>query len=155
MAKVFSAIKIVPIPGFVLVYLAPLVFGAGTHAPGPRTITQNQPYWKWQPAPPDMQLHLMAMLSLRNQGEMEKLKTQLQQPGSPSYHKWLSSTEFAQRFGPTAAQMETVTKWLTQRGFSIESADLKGQQVRFSGSVARLHQALGVEFVEQRVFVRT
>ena len=146
MAKALS-IKIILMPVFLLVFLAPLVFGAGTHVPGPRTITQNQPYWKWQPAPPDMQLHLTAMLSLRNQGEMEKLKTQLQQPGSTSYHKWLSSAEFAQRFGPTAAQMETVTKWLTQRGFSIESADLERQQVRFSGSVARLHQALGVEFV--------
>jgi|GEM_PF-1522262 subtilase family serine protease len=110
---------------------------------------ENPPlnYLSWQPAPPDMQLHLMAVLSLRHTGEIEKLKQELQQPGSPLFHKWLTSTEFARRFGPSAGQMDAVTNWLKTRGFGIESADLRRQQVRFSGSVAQVQQALGVKFV--------
>jgi hypothetical protein len=40
--------------------------------------------------------------ALRNRRELAELKTQLQQPGSPNYHKWLSTAEFIRRFGPTS-----------------------------------------------------
>ena len=47
----------------------------------------------------------MAVLALRNTEQLEQLKDQLQQPGSPAYHQWLSSAEFARQFGPTDSQL--------------------------------------------------
>lgn len=39
----------------------------------------------WKPAPGDLELHMTAVLALRNPRELTELKTQLQQPGSPNY----------------------------------------------------------------------
>ncbi|MDR2012405.1 MAG: hypothetical protein LBQ20_05070 [Rhodanobacter sp.] len=45
-------------------------------------------------------------------------------PGSPAYHQWLSSTESADIFGPTAAQAQAVADYLTQSGFThVKVAD--------------------------------
>ena len=89
----------------------------------------------------------MAVLGLRNTDQLERLKDQLQQPGSPAYHRWLSSDDFARQFGPTSAQLQAVTDWLKGSGFTIESADLGTREVRFSGSVAQVQQALGTAIV--------
>lgn len=110
-----------------------------------KTLLTN--YWNWAAAPPDMEVHLTAALSLRHAAEMESLKNQLEEAGSPQFHKWLTSAEFERRFGPTSEQMKAVTDWLSSRGFDIESADLGKSEVRFDGSVARVQQALGVRFV--------
>ena len=63
----------------------------------------------WKPAAGDLKLHMMAVLALRNPRELTELKTQLRQPGSPNYHKWLSTAEFMRRFDPTRQQMDDVT----------------------------------------------
>jgi len=56
----------------------------------------------WKPAAGELKIHMTAVLALRNRRELAELKTQLQQPGSPNYHKWLSTAEFIRRFGPTS-----------------------------------------------------
>ena len=89
----------------------------------------------------------MAVLGLRNTHRLEQLKEQFQQPGSPTYHRWLSSADFARQFGPTAAQLRAVTDWLKTSGFTIDSADRGTREVRFSGSVAQVDQALGTTIV--------
>jgi subtilase family serine protease len=62
----------------------------------------------WSHAAGDLELHMTAVLALRNQRELAELKTQLQRPGSPNYHKWLSTAEFMRRFGLTQQQMNDV-----------------------------------------------
>jgi subtilase family serine protease len=71
---------------------------------------------QWQAAPPDLQLQMTAVLALHNTDELEVLKKDLQQPGSPNYRRWLTSAEFARRFGPTAREMGSVTGWLSANG---------------------------------------
>ena len=114
--------------------------------PGNHVLASVQ---SWEPAAAELELHMMVVLGLRNSGQLEELKAQLQQPGSPSYHHWLSSGEFAREFGPTAAQMQAVTDWLRGSGFTIDSTDLGTREVRFSGSVAQVQQALGIVIVSK------
>ena len=91
----------------------------------------------WKPAAGDVKIHMMAVLALRNRRELAELKTQLQQPGSANYHKWLSTAEFMRRFGPTRQQMDDVTSWLGANHFKIDDASLATRSVRFSGTVAQ------------------
>jgi len=107
----------------------------------------TSPVQSWQPAPRELRLHMMAVLGLRNTGELERLKEQLQRPDSPSYHRWLSRAEFAYQFGPTAAQLHEVTSWLNAHDFTVNSADLGTREVRFSGSVAQAEQAFDTTIV--------
>ena len=48
------------------------------------------------------------------------LKAQ-QDPGSPSFHKWLTPAEFGQQFGMSSADLDKVTGWLQQEGFTVTS----------------------------------
>ena len=134
-----------------LVAFAELLFCVGAEPQDRVALAGNHPaaasIQTWQPAAADLQLHLMAVLGLRNTHRLEQLKDQFQQPGSPSYHRWLSSADFARRFGPTAAQLRAVTDWLKTSGFTIDSADRGTREVRFSGSVAQVDQALGTTIV--------
>ncbi len=104
---------------------------------------------QWAAAPADLPLQMMAVLALRNTQELEQLKGELQQPGSPNYHQWLSGDEFAQQFGPTADQMHAVTDWLSACGFTITKADLATRTVRFSGTAGQAEAAFGVRMVSQ------
>jgi len=45
----------------------------------------------WSHAAGSRELHMVAVLALRNRPEMDELKAQLQQPGSANYHRWLSA----------------------------------------------------------------
>ncbi len=76
----------------------------------------------WKTAAGHVKIHMMAVLALRNRRELAELKTQLQQPGSANYHKWLSTAEFMRRFGPTRQQMDDVTSWLGANHFKIDDA---------------------------------
>jgi subtilase family serine protease len=101
----------------------------------------------WGHAAGDLELHMTAVLALRNQRELDELKTQLQRPGSPNYHKWLSTAEFMRRFGPTQQQMNDVKSWLGANHFTIDEADLATRTVRFSGTVTQAERAFSTEIV--------
>lgn len=59
---------------------------------------------------------------------------------SPNYHKWLSPEQFGKQFGPTDADMQTITSWLQSYGFQVGST--KGRTVlEFSGSASQVQQA--------------
>src|SRR5215472_13014015 len=60
---------------------------------------------------PQQRLKLAFQLPLRNQAELTQLLRDLYDPGSPSYHKYLSVSEFTERFGPTAADYRKVVAW--------------------------------------------
>lgn len=101
----------------------------------------------WKPAAGELEMHMTAVLALRKQRELAELTTQLRQPDSPNYHKWLSSAEFARRFGPTRPQMDDVTGWLGANHFTIDQADLATRAVRFSGTVTQVERAFSTEIV--------
>jgi trimeric autotransporter adhesin len=59
---------------------------------------------------------------------------------SPNYHKWLTPEQFGKQFGPTDADMQTITSWLQSYGFQVGST--KGRTVlEFSGSASQVQQA--------------
>ncbi len=90
----------------------------------------------------------MSLLFNRTQAQEDALKALLaaqQNPASPSYHKWLTSEQFAARFGMADSDLAKVQNWLEQQGFSIDSVSRGKDMIRFSGTAAQAESAFGVE----------
>jgi hypothetical protein len=62
--------------------------------------------------------HRMVLLlqgSDAQKADLAQLLKDQQDPKSPQYHKWLTPTQFGERFGPSNNDMTKVTGWLPSR----------------------------------------
>ncbi|HEY1615165.1 MAG TPA: S53 family peptidase [Rhizomicrobium sp.] len=64
---------------------------------------------------------------------------------SPSYHKWLTATEFGQRFGNAQADVDKVTAWLTAHGFHVNDVSAGRTIIDFSGTAGQVRAAFHTE----------
>ena len=55
------------------------------------------------------------------QAALDQLLIDQQNPRSPLYHQWLTPEQFGARFGMAQADLDSVSQWLEQQGFSIDS----------------------------------
>jgi subtilase family serine protease len=60
------------------------------------------------------------------------------QPGSADFHRWLTPEEFHAEFGPSPEDVLTVTRWLTQHGFTVNNVPTGQLFVDFSGTAGQL-----------------
>ncbi|MDR3672681.1 MAG: S53 family peptidase [Holophaga sp.] len=96
------------------------------------------------PVDPAAPMDRLILVLKAPQGTRERLRqflADLQDPGSPSYHQWLTPAQFGERFGPSATDLEAVTGWLRQEGFSIDHVAQSRMSIVFSGDVARVQRA--------------
>jgi len=91
-------------------------------------------------APATLPMQRMLLVLKRSDAQeaaLEQLLDDLQNQNSPSYHKWLTPEQFGQQFGPTDADMQTISSWLQSHGFEVGST--KGRTVlEFSGSASQV-----------------
>jgi hypothetical protein len=66
-------------------------------------------------------------------------------PKSPDYHHWLHAEEFGQLYGPSDADMATVTSWLQNHGFEIYNVSKGRVTIEFTGTVEQVQSAFHVE----------
>ena len=98
-------------------------------------------------APASLPMERM-LLVLKRSDEQEtalrKLLDDQQDKKSPHYHKWLTPEQFGAQFGPTDADMQTITSWLQSHGFQVGST--KGRTVlEFSGSASQVGGGAGLD----------
>lgn len=74
-----------------------------------------------------------------------------QTKGSPDYHHWLTPEEFGRRFGPSQQDIQIVTDWLQQQGFSITSVAKSGGWIEFSGPSAQVETAFQTQMRHYQV----
>ena len=84
------------------------------------------------------------LLVLKRSDEQEialrKLLGDQQDKTSPNYHKWMTPEQFGSQFGPSDADLQTITSWLQSHGFQVGST--KGRTVlEFSGSASQMEAA--------------
>jgi pseudomonalisin len=60
-------------------------------------------------------------LRFNRENELEQLLSELSDPRSPGYHRFLTPAQFAERFGPTQDQIETVVTELNKAGLQVSS----------------------------------
>ena len=95
-------------------------------------------------APDGMQLDRMQLIlkrSLDQESALRQLISQVNAPGSASYHQWLTPDQFGAQFGASDQDIATITSWLGSHGFVVSKVNPGKGTLEFSGSVAQLREA--------------
>lgn len=94
-------------------------------------------------APATLPMERMLLVLKRSpeqESALHKLLDDQQDKNSPNYHKWLTPEQFGAQFGPSDADMQTITSWLQSHGFQVGTS--KGRSVlEFSGSASQVQDA--------------
>jgi len=77
--------------------------------------------------------------------DLESLLAAQQDPGSPSYHHWLTPDEYGARFGMTDADLGEVSAWLRSHGFTVHAPARSRSELYFSGTAAQVADAFHTE----------
>jgi len=64
---------------------------------------------------------VLITLRFNHETELDRLLREQGDPNSPNYHEFLTPAQFADRFGPTAEQADTVVAELNRAGFQVAS----------------------------------
>ena len=83
--------------------------------------------------------------SAAQRANRDALLDAVQNPASPSYHKWLTVEEYAARFGAQAADIGRVSSWLKQQGLAIDRVGRLGTRIGFRGTGGQVEAAFHTE----------
>lgn len=79
--------------------------------------------------------------SSAQQAALEQLLREQQDPASPSYRRWLTPEQYADRFGLSGEDLGKVARWLESEGFSIGHAARGRSWIVFSGTNRNIQSA--------------
>jgi len=89
-------------------------------------------------------LDLSIGLQLRNRQELQSLLSDMSNPQSSLYHRFLSPQQFVVEFGPTSGQQQQVIDYLHQQGLSIKHISSNRLLIDASATVAQAAAAFQV-----------
>jgi subtilase family serine protease len=99
-------------------------------------------------ADPGQKLTLVLHLAPRNQDELTQLLHDLYDPNSLNFHKYLSVSEFTDRFGPTVADYKQVVAWAKSKGLKVIMTAPNRRLVAIEASVDKIDQAFQVRITD-------
>lgn len=85
-------------------------------------------------------MRLVLVLPLRNQDALDSLLKDLYNPSSPSYRQFLSVEEFADKFGPTQQDYDTVVAFAEAHGLTVVGTSRNRVNIDVRGSVASIEE---------------
>jgi subtilase family serine protease len=143
------------LPVACLVGLAAVIAASASAAPSPRAkLAGSVPPWaksstfKGSTSGTDA-VGFRVYLGWR--GDAEATALAVSTPGSPSYGKYLTPQQFRQEFSPPQSDVNTVKKWLTAQGFTVDYTPQNRLYVAAEGTVAQASAAFGVTFGNYQV----
>ncbi len=97
--------------------------------------------------------HILLLLqrSAAREQELDQFMTEQYDPHSANFHTWLTPQQFGERFGPSPADVEQVTRWLAQQGFTLNRVPAGGLFVDFSGDAGKIARAFHTEIHHYRL----
>ncbi len=87
-------------------------------------------------------------LPVRDRAAVDALIAELQTPGSPAYHKWLTPAQFREQFGPSQSLINAITHELAAYGLQVNQVHTHSLAV--SGRVGSINAAFGTTLVAAR-----
>jgi subtilase family serine protease len=87
-------------------------------------------------------------LPVRDRAAVDTLIAELQTPGSPAYHKWLTPAQFNERFGPSPSLVSAITHELAAYGLQVNQ--VHAHSLGVSGTVGAINAAFGTTLVTAR-----
>jgi hypothetical protein len=100
------------------------------------------------PVDPGMKLDRIVMFmqsTPAQQADMKQFLKDLQNPSSPSYHKWLTPEQYASRFGLSRNDVAKIENWLTAQGFQIVQPARGRNWIAFSGTAELVEEVFYTE----------
>lgn len=94
--------------------------------------------------PEDSQMHLDIGLPLRNEAALDRLLQELYDPASPNYRHYLTPQQFADQFGPTKSDYETVENFFRSNGLAVTQEHQDRLALGVSGCVADVERVFHV-----------
>jgi subtilase family serine protease len=87
-------------------------------------------------------------LPVRDRGAVDALIGELQTPGSPAYHRWLTPAQFNEQFGPSPELVTAITHELEAHGLQVTQVHTHSLGV--SGTVGAINAAFGTTLLTAR-----
>ena len=87
---------------------------------------------------PMQHMFLVLQRSPEQQQAFSKLLDEQQDPKSANYHKWLTAEELGKNYGPSAADISTITSWLEYHGFQVNGVSKSGLSIDVSGTAGEI-----------------
>jgi pseudomonalisin len=106
------------------------------------------------PTDPKLRMERIVLMLRQPPGVEARLHAFLaaqQDASSPDYHHWLSPEQFAERFGPPAAQAQAVAAWIKSEGFSVERVARSRGWIEISGTAGQVERTFGVPIHDFKV----
>ncbi|MGD1061757.1 MAG: protease pro-enzyme activation domain-containing protein [Terracidiphilus sp.] len=100
------------------------------------------------PAPANQSLGRMILLLAPSPAQQQALAAELaslQNPSSPTYHRWLTPQAFALSYANHPSDVAAVVAWLESQGFAVAPLPAGLGWIEFSGTVAQVQQAFGAQ----------
>jgi hypothetical protein len=94
---------------------------------------------------PMTDLILVLSRSPQQQAAFDSLVASQYDADSPNFHHWLTPDEVGLDFGPSPADIASLSNWLTKHGFSLGVAPRDRMSIRFSGTAAQVENAFHTE----------
>src|SRR5579859_730192 len=94
---------------------------------------------------PASRLLLLLRRSAQQEGALQEFLQQVHRPGTPAFHAWLKPEQFAAKFGPSDADVNTVTSWLKSQGFTNLHLSKAKNFLEFSGTAGQIRNAFQTE----------
>ena len=86
--------------------------------------------------------------SAAQKSDLERLLAEQQNPGSPDYHRWLTPEQFADRFGVSTQDANTIAAWLQSQGLKVHAISRGRTWIAFGGTAAQMEAAFQTELHE-------
>lgn len=77
------------------------------------------------------------------QAALDAFLAAAEQPGSATYRKWLTPTQFAFQFAPPPERVEAARQWLAAQGFQVGATSANGMCIAFGGTAQQTNRAFG------------
>ncbi|MEJ0089345.1 MAG: protease pro-enzyme activation domain-containing protein [Limisphaerales bacterium] len=90
-------------------------------------------------------LNLAISLPVRDQAGLDLFQQQVSDPASPNYRKYLTTTEFAERFGASKEDYQTVVNFAQNHGLTVTATHPNRLVLDVSGTVAAVQAAFQVQ----------
>jgi kumamolisin len=97
--------------------------------------------------PADQVMQLDVVLPLRDPEGLKSFLSEVYDPTSFSYRRFVTPAEFTERFGPTQADYEAVVSFAKANGFEVVGGSRDGMEVQIKGPVSAVEKAFHVSML--------
>jgi kumamolisin len=89
-------------------------------------------------------MKIVVGLKLRDEAGLDRLLSEIADPRSPNFRKYLTPADFAGRFSPLPQDVDNVVIFLQERGLSVTNVSPNRTLIEAEGTVGQLEAAFGV-----------